>query len=744
MTAPPPTRRAATRLRWPRRIAPGVQALSLLAAGTAAAADGAPPAPDQRVEIRSNAADQRRADVAGRQVVGRAELLRHGDARLADALQRVPGITVDNRGQGTELKLGGLGGGYTQVLLNGEPLPRGTSLDSIALDSIERVEIVRGSTVQSSQAIAGSINLVTRRPAAATTREAKLQAASQWGRPQASASLNLGGGAGATTWGVGLVLSHENQLWPASFVQERLEGSDETPTQRARTDKRERDRTEAVSLNPRLAWKHDEDDGGRWQLSTDHSLRHAVSRAGVADRREPLSGPPPAQQHSDMTLDYRRLFWRGRAQGLRRNADGAQTEARLNITHANRDQRARVLGYDFASRLVQDTSVDGLAIDQSAVFQLNHQRPLGATHRLDMGVEWERARRREDRVQIEQSLPFGLPPQNLDERYDARVQRRALYLQDEWSPRDATALQLGVRVEQLVTDSQGNVFDRVRQAQRLVGPVLRLSMRPGAGAGTFKLGLSRGFKLPAPRDVMPRRYVPIEVSPTSPAQVGNPDLRPERAWSLDGSWQDRWSALGAELVLSAALRRIDDVMLDQLSAQPGVPNAPWLLQRFNGGRAWSAALEAELRGQAPHALVAGAPLRWQASLSLMRSRLDDVAGARPALPGQAPWQVKLDLTQRLAAGWTAQLGLEARGAALADLPSSRRVEGLARRSLSAGLSWQPRPRQTWRLSVVQLAATDDVDVKSVRVLEAGTPALYRAREAWLREPVWRLGLDCAF
>jgi hypothetical protein len=45
---------------------------------------------------------------------------------------------------------------------------------------------------------------------------------------------------------------------------------------------------------------------------------------------------------------------------------------------------------------------------------------------------------------------------------------------------------------------------------------------------------------------------------------------------------------------------------------------------------------------------------------------------------------------------------------------------------------------------VQLAATDDVDVKSVRVLEAGTPALYRAREAWLREPVWRLGLDCAF
>lgn len=707
-------------------------------------AQQAPPAPVQRVEIQSSAQAQRRADVAGKQVVGRDELLRHGDTRLVEALQRVPGITAETRGQTTELKIGGLGTGYTQVLLNGEPLPAGVSLDSIVLDSIERVEILRGSSVQTSQAIAGSINLITRRPAAAVSRDVSLSAASQWGRPQVSATLNLGSSEGAATWGLGLVASSEEQRWPATFEQERRTGSDAALTQRVRTNKVEHDRTDAISLNPRLAWKRDQGADGLWQLSTDHSLRYAVSHGGVADQREPLVGPSPAQQTSDLALNYKRLFWRGRVQALHRQPDGAQFEARLNVTYSSRDQNSRLLGYAFTQALVQDAVVVGQAVDQSAVFNLNHQRPLGEVHRLDAGAEWEQARRREDRVQTEQDLPGGLPPQNLDERYDANVQRWALYVQDDWTLSKATSMQLGLRLEQLQTLSEGNVFDSVRQSHRLVGPVLRLSTQPDAGLGTFKLGLSRGFRLPQPRDVMPRRYVPIEVSPTAPAFAGNPDLRPERAWSLDGSWQRSLPVLRGEMVLSASLRRIEDVILDQLSYRPDLLNAPWLLQRFNGGRAWSAGLEMELQGQAQHALVEGAPLRWQASLGLARSRLDDVVADRPALVGQAPWQLKVNLTQRLTAEWTAQWGLEARGAALADQPSGRRIETLARHSMSAGLTWQPRPRQTWRFSATRLAATDAVDLKTVRVVDASGVTLYQAREAWHNTVAWRLGLDSAF
>lgn len=725
----------------PVHVSNGCLALALIAAPGPASAQSPDPAATQRIEIRSDAAAQRRADVAGRQVVAREELLRHGDARLVDALQRVPGLSVETRGANTELKLGGLGAGYTQILLNGEPLPRGVTLDSIALDSIERVEIVRGATVQSSQAIAGSINLVTRRVASVVTRDTRLTLASQWGRPQVSAALNLGGSTGRATWGLGTVLSREHQLWPATFVQEQRDGSEATLTRRSLTHKREHDNTDAISLNPRLAWKHEDPLSGTWQLSTDHSLRHARSSGGVQDRREAQLGLPPAQQSSDMALNYRRVFWRGRAQAQHRGTGGEQFEARLNVTHSSRDQQARAQGFDFSAQPVQDTRVDGLAVDQSVVLNLNHQRPLGAAHRLDLGAEWEQARRREDRVQVELPLPGGLPPENLDERYDAKVRRWALYLQDDWSLSEATALQLGLRLEQLDTVSEGNVFDRVQQTHHLVGPVLRGSTQVSKTLGSFKLGLSRGFRLPTPRDVMPRRYVPIEVSPTAPAQSGNPDLKPERAWSLDGSWHKPWAAVTGELVLSASLRRIDDVILDRLIYQPEVLTAPWLLQRFNGGGAWTAGLELELKGQTSHGWIAGAPLRWQASLALARSRLLDVDAERPALAGQAPWEFKLNLTQKFSPAWSGQFGWEARAADRADLPSARRIENLGRRSLSAGLTWQPRPRETWRVSAAQIGATDDVSLRSVSTGPVSGPVSYLAREAWHREVVWRLSME---
>ncbi|HEY6923617.1 MAG TPA: TonB-dependent receptor plug domain-containing protein, partial [Steroidobacteraceae bacterium] len=65
-----------------------------------------------------------------RDVVSHDDLARYGDNSLTDALQRIPSITVDGiPGRGGEIKLRGLGNGYTQLLLNGEPVPANFSLD---------------------------------------------------------------------------------------------------------------------------------------------------------------------------------------------------------------------------------------------------------------------------------------------------------------------------------------------------------------------------------------------------------------------------------------------------------------------------------------------------------------------------------------------------------------------------------------------------------------------------------------
>src|SRR6185436_8857742 len=108
---------------------------------------------------------QRRESMAAKIIVNHEEINKYGDSNVMDVLKRLPGITVDSGpgGRGGAIRMRGLGTGYTQILVNGERMPPGFSLDSIAPDMIERVEIIRGATAEfRTQAIAGTINVVLR------------------------------------------------------------------------------------------------------------------------------------------------------------------------------------------------------------------------------------------------------------------------------------------------------------------------------------------------------------------------------------------------------------------------------------------------------------------------------------------------------------------------------------------------------------------------------------------------------
>jgi iron complex outermembrane receptor protein len=54
-------------------------------------------------------------------------------------------------------RLRGLGGGCTQILLNGEPAPPGFSMDMLAPTDIERIEVMKGPTAEFG-GVAGTIN----------------------------------------------------------------------------------------------------------------------------------------------------------------------------------------------------------------------------------------------------------------------------------------------------------------------------------------------------------------------------------------------------------------------------------------------------------------------------------------------------------------------------------------------------------------------------------------------------------
>ena len=132
------------------------------------------PPPVQKVEISApSSAEQRRNDTAGRLSVTREDIARFGDVNVSSLLKRQSGISVVNG----EVRMRGLGSGYTQILIDGEPAPAGFTIDSLAPSMIERIDVMRnGSAEFGTQAIAGSINIIMRKNRGKAQRDLTLGA----------------------------------------------------------------------------------------------------------------------------------------------------------------------------------------------------------------------------------------------------------------------------------------------------------------------------------------------------------------------------------------------------------------------------------------------------------------------------------------------------------------------------------------------------------------------------------------
>jgi outer membrane receptor for ferrienterochelin and colicins len=97
---------------------------------------------------------------------------------LSEGLKYQPGVRVETDCQTcnyTQLRMNGLGGGYSQILINGRPtfspLTGLYGMEQIPTNMIDRIEIVRGggSSLYGSSAIGGTVNVITKVPTENTT-----------------------------------------------------------------------------------------------------------------------------------------------------------------------------------------------------------------------------------------------------------------------------------------------------------------------------------------------------------------------------------------------------------------------------------------------------------------------------------------------------------------------------------------------------------------------------------------------
>lgn len=689
-----------------RRVPALLLSLPLLTDGAALAQDTAPPPAMQQVKIKApDAQAQRRDDGVGRIVVGREELARYGDTTLSGALKRQPGVSV----AGGEIRLRGLGAGYTQILLDGETAPAGFAIDTLSPDLVERVEILRSASADTgTQSPAGSINIVLRKAGAGSGAAPRLKLGVERAQARTSpnAALQWSGRLGGHAVGVNASLAQTRTL-DTPQIDERSETAG-VPVARRRFDERDDARLTRLTVAPRLDARLDGGD----TLALQGLFDLARNSFGGRQLETTLLGAPTASPDArwrgvyDTRLAKVDLTWAHRF-------DAGRLALKAGVEANRRPGDYLFRGIDSAGIPWFERAVGSGAAERRASSSGKYVAPLWDGHDIALGWEGALTQRTENRLQRDSLLAGAgaqAPYAVLDQAYDARIGRLALYAQDEWTPRPGLQAYLGLRWEGLDTRTGAGDFAAVASASSVFSPIGQLVWKlPGRPRDQLRLALARTYKAPQPRQLVPRRYtVNNDNNPANPDFEGNPGLRPELAWGLDAALES-YFARGGMASVSLYARRIRDVVLQRLWRDAG---GAWVATPANGGGASVRGIEFDARLPLPApsaASIAGWPaLDLRANLGRNWSHVDALPGPGNRLAAQAPFTLNLGADARFgtapAQGLpvpTAGVNLHVVGANTARVtPALTAIEG-AVRELEAYAAWPANGGQ-WRVTLPDL------------------------------------------
>ncbi len=672
-----------------------------------------------RVEVvavaESDDAMRRRESIA-KSIYGREELDRQGDIDLTDVLKRLPGVSMDSGAP----RLRGLGGGYTQVLINGEPAPPGFSLETLAPGDVERIEIIKGSTAEYS-GVAGTINVVLREPPKTLQREWRSNANYRAVQPGGSTSFQWGDRVGDVSFAIPVNIARSAQ--GTSYDSVRVS---RTPLGDARSqaiDGRDVGRSGSGQIAPRLQWKISESD----TLNVGGFAQRAESLSTTQRSIVDLMGSPSItvrdQSETNTHSDVQRL----QVQWQRKWPEGAKLELKSFWQQTRRESEGEYSGWQLdGSPSLHRQSVTQFQEDR-AVVGAKWNQPIGVAHTLLTGWEAEQRKRHELRRVwdngLEQLDSFNGVP------FEARIERSAVFVQDEWSISEQWAVLPGLRMEELRTRSAGSVVE-IDNLARITAPTLHLNYRfDPKGKDQIRASLTRSFKLPDLGALL-GRYVfnttyerEFTNTPIAADRSGNPLLRPELASGLDLAYE-HYPAGGGVLSVGVFNRRIDDLIRQDitLEAVAGTSALRWVSRPRNVGQATSRGLELEIKGRGeewfPMAFEQSSGVQLRGALSIYESHVEQVDGPDNRLQGQPPWVANMGFDARVRnTGWTWGASLILQPAYSTQQTDRQLTHRSALRTLDAFASWRIDRSAQFRVGLVNILAPDNVTSSAVEDLD---------------------------
>ena len=571
-----------------------------------------------QIEIRSNRDNTeqlRRESTAAKIVVGREEIEKQGDATIADVLKRLPGVTLGGPpGRGGAIRMRGLGNGYTQILLDGERVPPGFSIEQLTPEQIERIEILRAPTAETgARAIAGTINIVLREGRKGVPDDLKLTASSEHGHTSSQAN-----------W----VRNLKTEALTGSFTLSAMDtyrpDDSTTVTDSSSFAERVRDASSlghrrAVNANARLQWKGEQ---GRSLTLTPFVVYSEYDNHGRMAVRSAAGMSDAAQTQSNSRFAMGRL----NGQWAQRLSADDRLDVLFGLGQSRYDYRMDQTG---ASQVNSDTGAPLLRngfetqnfVDHSSSLTGKWTRALDSGHQIVSGLEFEQVRRNEEGNAASPDEAGNL---------QARTRRWALYSQDEFKVNPQWSAYGGLRYESLLTE--GTVNGVLKNNESSVWtPLLHAVFKPDPQKrDQVRMSLTRSYKTPTLYQLV-ARYVPSlgDNSWTQPDRTGNPDLKPELATGVDIAFE-RYLQQGG--VLSANLfRRNISNLIRYTTTYNG---SRYVSSPTNVGDAITQGVELEAKFRLNQWVEGAWPIDVRSNVSFFHSQVKDVPGPNNRLDQQ--------------------------------------------------------------------------------------------------------------
>jgi len=681
------------------------------------------PAPQRvdQVEVtgKNSATDERRNSSASKIIITRDDIEQNGDSNLGDVMRRLPGVTTGGRpGRPGAPRMRGMGGGFTQILLDGQRIPPGFNIEEITPDQVERIEILRAPTAETgARAIAGTINIILREPLRQTSNDIKMGAQEERGKYSPSASWSRNGTLGeAGTYNVSASGAATNLI-----TSDRSRTSyDSTSTGQRLLEQFSQGDTfahrENYFLSLRTQWRL----GAGEQFGIQSFAAHNIAESNSLGTLTQPIGVTPAPYAT------REGFYSGRFDvsriGLNLNKrfdENTRYEVRGGYGKfwSNTDTNVDQFAANGVRNLTQTARSD--VRDNSGNFTGKFiHNVIDSSHALTAGWEWEASNRDEQSVTrlngVQQLADLG-------EAFNVRTRRLAAFVQDEWDITPQWGANAGLRYETIRTQS-GNAQDTFANTSSVLSPLAHWVWRFAAPSrDQLRLSLTQSYRSPNVGQLSSRPSLntlyPVPGSNTrlNPDRTGNPSLKPERANGVDLAFE-RYLTSGGVMSVNFFVRDIKD-LIRNVSALETVSYAP--LQRYvnrpeNLGKARTSGVEFDAKFQLRELITDAPPLSLRFNMSVYDSKVQAVPGpynridSQPRASGNLGGDYKfrgLPLTVGGNLSWTPAYTTQETGTTAQALSTKRVFDAYA--------LWTVNPSTKLRLSLSNIGPQDSLSTTTV-------------------------------